>query len=95
MDDLIKVSHVQGAWSVQPPGCEATLFRSGRAAEASARRLAERLAQCGCTSQIMVQDRGNALIAVLTYSAAAGAPRPTESTGHGALGGNREMACSR
>jgi hypothetical protein len=69
MDQSIKVTNVHGAWSVQPLGCEANLFISGRAAELSARRLAQRLAHWGCTAQVIIHDRADGVIGVFTYSA--------------------------
>ena len=70
MEQLIDVSHANGAWFVQAWGClEPVLFRSGGQAEAVARRLACCLAQAGCDARIEVHDKHNTLVGAHCYFA--------------------------
>ena len=70
MEQLIEVSHANGAWFVEAWGClEPVLFRSGGQAEKVARRLACCLAQAGCDARIEVYDKHNALVGAHCYFA--------------------------
>jgi hypothetical protein len=67
---LITVSPVGDGWQVRPPSSEPALFRSGRQAELSARRLAERLARFGRSVEIEIRLRDGRLAGRLRYDAA-------------------------
>ena len=66
---LITVSPAGEGWQVRPPASEAALFRSGREAERSARRLAERLARHGQVVEIEIRLRDGRLAGRLRYGA--------------------------
>ncbi|MDP1986783.1 hypothetical protein [Phenylobacterium sp.] len=79
---LVTVSPINGGWCVastfagQPLG-----FFSGAEAEASARRLAITLAQCGEDAHVIIHDRRNVQVGTVHYFGAPsddleGAPAP-------------------
>lgn len=69
-DHEIKVEPVDGGWSVR---CwlmgQPQLFLSGRRAEESARRLAERMAMSGEEADLVIHDRNHAVVAARRYRA--------------------------
>jgi hypothetical protein len=71
MEQLIEISHVNGAWCVEVRGClEPVMFRSGGQAEQVARRLACCFAEAGHDARIQVRDMHNALVGAHRYFAA-------------------------
>jgi hypothetical protein len=74
---LITVSPAGEGWQMRPPASEPALFRSGREAERSARRLAERLARHGQVVEIEIRLRDGRLAGRLRYEA--GETRELES----------------
>ncbi|MDB5441057.1 MAG: hypothetical protein JWM33_3484 [Caulobacteraceae bacterium] len=70
MEQLIEVSHANGAWLVEARGYfEPMIFRSGGQAEKVARRLAHCFAGIGRDARIQVHDRHNALVGAHRYLA--------------------------
>ena len=71
MEQLIEVSHANGAWCVEARGCfEPVMFRSGGRAEQVPRRLACCFAEAGQVARIQVHDKHNALVGTHRYFAA-------------------------
>lgn len=69
-DCEILVLPADGGWSVQAEFADAPLmFRSGARAEKEARVLAGRVAAAGRDVQVMVHDRGGALVGTFRYFA--------------------------
>ncbi|MFL5297038.1 MAG: hypothetical protein ACJ798_11720 [Phenylobacterium sp.] len=70
MEQLIEVTHVNGAWSLWAAGpLEPTLFLSGGQAEQAARRLACGFAIAGCDAVVHIHDIQNLLIGDHRYFA--------------------------
>jgi hypothetical protein len=70
MEQLIEVSHVNGAWCLKAQGyLEPTLYLSGGPAEKAARRLARCLAELGCDARVHVHDKQNMLVGDHCYYA--------------------------
>lgn len=64
----VVVRPIYGGWCVESPFVKQSLvFYSGRDAEASARRLALTLANCGADANLIIHDRQNARIGTVYY----------------------------
>lgn len=74
---VLKVGPAQTGWSLECDMLEATFFQSGARAEAAARRLAVEFSGAGHDVRMLVQDRGERVIATHRYFAGAAdhAPR--------------------
>jgi hypothetical protein len=63
MDQLIEVSHLNGAWTLSARGClEPTLYVSGGQAEQAARRLACAFANVGYDAFVHIHDGQDLLV---------------------------------
>jgi len=63
MEQLIEVSHLNGAWRLWARDClEPVLYLSGSQAEQAARRLACGFARAGCDAFVHIHDRQNLLV---------------------------------
>jgi hypothetical protein len=69
-DHVIKVTPVEGGWSVESAlTSHPLLFFSGARAEAQARSLAEVVAKTGHDAQVVVHDRRNMLVGTVRFFA--------------------------
>jgi hypothetical protein len=70
MEQMIEVTHINGAWCLRICGSlEPTLYLSGARAESAARRLGRRLAELGCDTRVHIHDKQNVLVGSHRYFA--------------------------
>lgn len=71
MEQLIEISHLNGAWRLQVnDDLQPILFLSGGRAECAAQFLARRFAEIGCSARVKIHDMQNALVGEHRYLAA-------------------------